>query len=280
MLACTQIFMTTLSTPTAIQIPVLSVWLTCEYIDLTGFLSWYLTTLIRFEVLLDAAKSGLQVKPDILSQDKRVYDRGRPESMQKVDPTVVSTRNVIPLRRDPKLGKFVLDSLVSAGELEQRRHSKEYDDIRKRNGVLKNEKPDKDLTKPYEVAKGKARGLANRFPILDEEINAIEGHVRRIREAWNACVMSRTTRQKEQLHELSKKFAEEVEGISITSNPEELKASYAYILGSKFGFSVAFRELCAIKARAQGQGPVTQQLLETMKTPLSSLRALAQNKEF
>lgn len=52
----------------------------------------------------------------------------------------------------------------------------------------------------------------------------------------------------------AREYAEPIENILLTRNVEEVKASYAYRLNINFAFSVAFNELCLIKARASPEG--------------------------
>ena len=231
----------------------------------------------RFEILLDAAKSGLRIKSDVLSQDKRDYSRRRPDCMKKKDDD-----DRLPLVRDPSFPTFVLDTLVKAGEEEQERHLIEFDKLE-----VDDSNCDWALLQPYEDAVHKASDV----PILSSELKAIEDHVSRLYDPWKGvCGLlreasvsgqgwRRSTREN-QLSNLVKQFADEVPGICVLSNANEIKASYAYKMSLKFGFSMAYRELCAIKARSEVQGPITRSLLETMKIPSSSLRALAANVEF
>jgi hypothetical protein len=228
-------------------------------------------------MLLDAAKSGLRVKGDVLSQDKRDYSRRRPDCMKKKDDD-----DRLPLVRDPDLPTFVLDVLVKAGEEEQERHLIEFDKLEVGDSI------DQALLEPYERVVRKASNV----PILSSELEAIKDHVFRLYDPWkNVCGLlreasqsgpgwRRSTRDRNQLSNLVKQFADEVPGICVLPNADEIKASFAYKVSLKFGFSMAYQELCAIKARSEVQGPITQSLLETMKIPSSSLRALAANVEF
>jgi RNA-dependent RNA polymerase len=198
------------------------------------------------------------------------------------------------LKRDPNLGDFVLEILVDAGDLERQRHLKQYDRLWGFTHVW--EKSDNDLARPHESAMQRAKSMANTVPILIEELNAIETHVEALYKPWKdirrdlvdlgqgspfeSRGQTKLNKKRERLFELMKSFAEDIPSVIVTQNTQEIKASYAYKIASTYGFSMAFGELCAIKARAKGQGPITQEILETMRIPASSLRALAQNTEF
>lgn len=58
-----------------------------------------------------------------------------------------------------------------------------------------------------------------------------------------------------------------------------IKASYAYTINQSFGFSVAFTELCAIKARVQGGVLFEDKFAQVMNIPNNVLRALSQAQD-
>jgi hypothetical protein len=74
----------------------------------------------------------------------------------------------------------------------------------------------------------------------------------------------------------SRAYVQPLEDIYLTPNLNQVKASYAYKLSSSFGFSVAFQELCSIKASnsPNGHAPNLRIFDEAKTFSASFLRAL------
>jgi len=89
-------------------------------------------------------------------------------------------------------------------------------------------------------------------------------------------------KQKQSLYdEVAIHFHSPIEGISWLPNLETIKASYAYQTKPTFAFSVAFRELCKIKAEAAGLAPSTKMFDELRSSmPGAARRLLEQEISF
>jgi hypothetical protein len=178
---------------------------------------------------------------------------------------------------------FILDILMEVGTIQSELHLREYDKLEPRPG-----RDDQDLLSPYKTAKSNAvLSLDAGFKAFHNELDLIEQHVRAVRRKWQT-VGSRSQKQsrvkkqgKDPYHELAEQFAAKVPGIIFTVNADKVKASFAYSLGAKFGFCMAFKLLCAIKAEANVKGnvPLLQSFGDVMTIPSSALRALAQNHD-
>jgi hypothetical protein len=139
---------------------------------------------------------------------------------------------------------------------------------------------DRDLCKPYQLATDYALKAYQELKItaFTNEMSRIRKHVeeafRSFQEAMGRASFnsqakqasptkrSRAARKKKKSDQedvtlaCARAYAEPVEGILLTRDVEQVKASYAYQLSQKFAFAVAFRELCHIKALASPGGIV------------------------
>ncbi|KAF9535602.1 RNA dependent RNA polymerase-domain-containing protein [Crepidotus variabilis] len=88
-------------------------------------------------------------------------------------------------------------------------------------------------------------------------------------------------KQDDLMLECARKYAEPIEGLELIQNVEELKASYTYQKKPGLAFSVAFNELCRLKASAApgGIAPSARVFDEARSTSSSYLRALAHTEE-
>ena len=143
---------------------------------------------------------------------------------------------------------------------------------------------DKALCKPFLNAMKIAKKYSDRgFKEFGAELERIKDHVDEAYKLFrpNDCgapsEQARKKKQNELMLQCAKLFAEPVAGIEFITNENELKASYAHMTGSiSFGFQVAFRRLCLLKAESMPGGLVacTRFFDEAKKISPSFLKAL------
>lgn len=197
--------------------------------------------------LLDACKTGHRLQQGILEKDHKVYN---------------SRKNL-----DSKSSPDILTRLKVAGE-------KKGEELLGQQGPKPDEfkNPDADLKAPYEAAASHANEVFDltKSKDLTDEMSLIRKHVNSAKETY--CRATAAHNHQEQSPTKSKKgfriksdqedlalkaareYAEPIENILLTRNVEEVKASYAYQISINFAFSVAFTQLCLIKACASREG--------------------------
>jgi hypothetical protein len=184
--------------------------------------------------------------------------------------------------RSRSLDTFILDNLVAAGEALRKKHLRAYDTLRERL----DRRPDRDLMRPLEEAHKKAKEIEQRgFSEFVKELELIKAHVEKVRESYRTFwVPSRKSKdsEKQKSPDFARQFAEgPSEDLIFFTGAEvdTIKASYAYSLpgsSSNFALSVAFRNLCTIKAFASEHLPITRSFAETMSIGSSFLRVLGE----
>lgn len=146
---------------------------------------------------------------------------------------------------------------------------------------------DVQLTAPYEIADKFAHDVFARSGVdsFEEDLERIRRHVQDVFQKWLEATSSSNSEKKrkdsaglDMFERAAMLFAEPVEGIIVTPNVEEIKASFAYFKYPKrlFAISVAFRQLCEIKARASkgGMVPCTTDIDEMKTISAACVRAL------
>lgn len=184
-----------------------------------------------------------------------------------------------PPKRKLSLGPFILDNIVATGNELRNKHLRAYGDL-KENADWK---LDHDLTKPFREAEKKAKEIQQQgFSGFVEELKVIKEHVENVREAYRTFWASPSKRgEKKKSPDFAYQF---VEGplenlIPLTANVAAIKASYAYHLSAGFALTVAFRDLCTIKAIASQHLPVTRSFAEAMSIGTSFVRVLAERSD-
>ncbi|KAG1886291.1 RNA dependent RNA polymerase-domain-containing protein [Suillus subluteus] len=235
-----------------------------------------------FTTCLDASKTGLRVKAHIFEQDRKFCGNRKPYYMvaleQKTEDQAISKRK--------GSNPYILDALVDEGR-------RLRDDFLKQYSVLRSSSTktaDHDLTSPYLSASRRATQASHAdFHILQDNLNAVKVHVQRAYGEWQAAVALQkkasegrgsSDPKSQAIQKSVQHFARRPEVLFFSD--EELKiimASYAYNLSGAFGFSVAFAELCAIKARVQGAVLFADRFAEVMCIPNNILRALSQAQD-
>jgi len=135
------------------------------------------------------------------------------------------------------------------------------------------EDSDPDLALPYTRANDFAMDVYNRTKstIFTEELSKIRNHVHAAYDKFNELCKAKKVQTQaspvkanskkpkktirvEPLVECVKMYAQPIPNIFLTPNVEQIKAAYAYSVNAGFGYTVAFRELCTIKAAASPGG--------------------------
>ncbi|TFK66180.1 hypothetical protein BDN72DRAFT_900047 [Pluteus cervinus] len=233
--------------------------------------------------LLDSSKSGLRLKEGVFEEHNQRFSRDWPseDDVQRASSGQQQDENI-------------LDAIKSAG-------------LRIQNEVLalfdqqlppSKSGHDPHLPAPYFAAKEAAEIALARYdvPQLERELVLIQAHVQGAYKKWsNACSESRrrkdtffgddskkkksasSKRSEDLFVEAARLFAEPVPGVLITQNVNEIKASYSHSVSASFGLSVAFQDLCVIKARASSTGiaATIRTFDEAKALASSSLRALS-----
>ena len=243
--------------------------------------------------MLDSRKTGHRVKADVLKRDKRGFNKEMPHSLRprRSDGSQQWSNGRVSFKRDQKLGQFILDYLVKAGEEmlgEQVRH---YDGMRP--GFFRS---DADLLRPWEKMK---RWIGDSTPVAADlaRIEAhVDAHIKEFRAITARKSSSKSTPSargkagartaksgQTGYDELARSYAAgpEISKDSLLASSadiELLKASCAYARKPGFAWSVAFQALCHIKAAAQGSVAFTAEFADLMSIPASTNRVLEQSR--
>ncbi len=236
---------------------------------------------------MDASKSGLILADGIFEKDQeenRLGGRYPPlEDTFVGDPESPKKRPAHSI--NPLSSASILTKLEKAGEAKGKELLEKFNKAAGRC----DDKLDVELSEPYELATTFANDVyaKTKLKLFAEDLSKIRAHVDRAYKEWfSECARAKAKRQKKDKgssrtgggsedsvsSKAAKLFSSPVEGIVVTRNVEEIKASFAYKnwTGS-FAFQVAFGHLCEIKARATkgGLAPCVREIDE-MKTVVGS----------
>lgn len=203
-----------------------------------------------FNYVLDGRKSGLLLKREVFQLDHRQYSSPLPTSFDSTprDPDVVCAK------RSPGLPRFILESLANVGEKQYKEYLNRFYKISPA-GIEERETRDAQLLKPYDDALRIAKTAASgNFSVILTELEMVKAHVVQAKDKWGMAVRQKDNEKL--LLEISSFYADHP-STTLIPNIEEVKASYAYHLCNGrpyFAFSIAFVDICAIKARASPSG--------------------------
>lgn len=237
----------------------------------------------RFNILLDAGKSGLALAEGIFEQDQKKFRH--PYEYRDINltgdfwlPKAAST-----LTADPSSDAYILRKLHD-------RAREVGESFMKIFQTSPGEKLDVQLIGPYEAANKFADDVfvKSGLDFFEDDLNKIRQHVSKAFQEWSIVTRLPSSKQKEKdsagldrYRRVAMLFAEPVMGITVTPNVEEIKASFAYFKYPRrmFAVSVAFRQLCEIKARAStgGMVPCTTDIDEMKAVSAACIRALEKN---
>lgn len=185
---------------------------------------------------------------------------------------------------------FVLDNLIKFGETLVTKRLEELEEQFMDAGSRKD--VDQHVLLSYQLASSKAHTLntlTNPSDRLQTELQAIKAHVTASHAEYRkACDLSKSPSKKkdrqsaegegDSFGEAARFYAEGPQSVDdsgfITSGIDEIKASYAYSLSAPFAFSVAFKDVCAIKAKACQDMPITRDFAEALTILPAFVRAL------
>ena len=241
----------------------------------------------RFTTLLDASKTGLRLKDGLFERDRYRYGGQGNKSVP-----------VLPILR----------ALQEAGKKKEAELLKKYDMEEKSWDGKRKSAPwdDVDLLKPLrEMEKCAQEASRQGWEGMKDQLQKVKNHVDFAEEKWllglKATYEKRDSQSQESWGGGKKKFGAKrsdqddlaleaarmyAESIPDVFLPQDLvegvKASYAFQRRPTFAFSVAFRDLCLIKARASpgGCAPSSRVFDEGKTISSSFLRAMQQSEEF
>ncbi|KAL6305950.1 RNA dependent RNA polymerase-domain-containing protein, partial [Sparassis latifolia] len=245
--------------------------------EITVFLAY------MFCAVLDGIKTGVSVKPEKYSSHLKQYKGHLPEWKETPEDRQRNERNgsnILYLRRNEHLPRFIMDELCRRFKEESQKKLKEIQgQFEQVGGTLT---LDKDLATPWNDAVARARRQREQrnSPWFEEELEEIKRHVEETRESWKARVLVNKSSsnftdmaiedRQDILRRLSKEFASKPDPQQLESMSEQemtrVRASYAYVHDfhaagkvkwSRFPWDVAMRELCEIKAKATGHTKTT-----------------------
>ncbi|KAF7323769.1 Dimethylaniline monooxygenase [Mycena kentingensis (nom. inval.)] len=245
----------------------------------------------KFCKILDASKTGFDIKPDVRMQDRKKYGHAEGPAWkrsQKMASNYASTSNMQPLQRKidatiPGIAKpFIMDVLVEAGEGVKGEWLREVEELFAPFKASDRSLFDHALARPWDdylkfAKQRETEGDASPRKDLD----TIAKHVERIFEQHREVIKQKykkssenkavgfTTqpieKRQDELRALSRDFASRPTPAELRTMPNyaliaQLRASYAYRYDceksyggcSGFPWNVAFGELCAIKAESLG----------------------------
>lgn len=253
------------------------------------------TTAVRlaymFTTCLDAKKTGLRVKHDVFEAHRKFYGSRKPYYKVAASQKNDSPREDLPLVKRISSSPFILDDLVDEGNRLRDEFVEKYSSLRSLSPRALDH--DTHLTSPYTSASYRAtQAMLVGFQGLQVNLTVAKTHVEKAYQDWLCAIAiqksvsspRRSSDPKEQqILKVARYFAQRplFEDVLFFSE-EEIKtimASYAYTRNQSFGFSVAFRELCAIKARVQGGVPFEDKFAQVMNIPNNVLRALSQAQD-
>ncbi|KAJ7608165.1 RNA dependent RNA polymerase-domain-containing protein [Roridomyces roridus] len=219
--------------------------------------------------LLDAAKTGLSLKPGVFEEHKRHYGHVYPKTENSWLPPTA--------RRDEPSNPYILEKLCRAGNSMGDLFLHQHDLASKKLDNGPGIEADSQLLQSFADATQKSNKI---FRASADELQKIKTHVDGVRKLYRAADKPENKHNRAALvADVCQKYMEPVPGlVGLFDNGrvEEIKASYAYSLKEKFAFTVAFRTLCEIKSRAASGGMVpTRRVFDELKSiSASAARAL------
>ncbi|KAJ7760119.1 RNA dependent RNA polymerase-domain-containing protein [Mycena maculata] len=230
-----------------------------------GFSVFRLSLLLterRTSTLLDASKTGLRLLPEVEKADEQTYGK-HPTRARCFDMKTGHTKK-------RKLGPFVLDSLLAAGTVVKDALLVEFE-TSVASHIGPDVAPDLDIVGLHARMKAAANGdegpdIAADLDVLEKAVDALrtryssEMHkykksLNDPKEPWEQRKNDRRKRQSDNpMVSVQRDFRKpiaDIKSLHLFVDIDELKASYAIALNSIFGVSMAFRDICELKRRAE-----------------------------
>ncbi|KAJ6541596.1 RNA dependent RNA polymerase-domain-containing protein [Mycena capillaripes] len=218
--------------------------------------------------LLDASKTGLRLKKEVEEADQRLF--GRIPRAKCFDASKGVTR-----KRNSKLGPFVLESLLAAGVVTKDQLQATFETSVASHLKSDESSVDPDIEEPYHRMTRASVGDTPLAIAIASDLKLLRDRIVKLREEYDnlsrQLAQSKSEPQTPWESNQSRKkgppkqsdncmlpimraFRQPFEGLQYLhlTNIDEIKASYAFLLvGYKFGFSMAFQDICEIKRRAE-----------------------------
>ncbi|ESK96081.1 hypothetical protein Moror_7426 [Moniliophthora roreri MCA 2997] len=231
---------------------------------------------------LDGAKTGLTVREDVFTADRKSYNRGvmkwkKPAVKSSMKSQYVSDDGGMKVKRPKHLGPFIMDSLVKYSLHRAATFERQF-----KERMLKHKKHiiDEHLVEPWRKAEKYAQQKKEKGCPLDmQALDEIRSHVKKVYEKHREQVKKMRPKRngghftdlpieirQNQLRDLSKEFASYPNPDDLMLDEDivsRLRASYAYLHDceankytdkgwTRFPWDVAMSELCLIKGKAIG----------------------------
>ncbi|KAG1866468.1 RNA dependent RNA polymerase-domain-containing protein [Suillus tomentosus] len=214
--------------------------------------------------ILDGAKSGLTVLPEVMKSDTKLYHKRSPEWKECGEEKPET--NEMNAQRPKGMKEFVMDAIMSHARNHRDLKLQQVDSAFSRHHGHR----DSSLEKPWQDAESRLQRVKcnNEHAALtmEMELSKIRKHVEKMREEYRKSIRRsfsglKIERRQDILRSLARDFsaAPDVSSFLFFSSEEvtRLKASYAYIhecpnFTGQFPWDVAMRELGMIKARSLG----------------------------
>ncbi|KAG6878945.1 hypothetical protein C0992_006382 [Termitomyces sp. T32_za158] len=236
-----------------------------------------------FNALLDSSKTGDRLKPGIFEKDRKQFGKNIPD-----------------FQSSPAGKSYIFHTLQRAGKAAGNDLLREYDELKEATQDLR----ENVLLDPYNSAANRVNQLVDQSKkpghselcsTLNEELKSIrkcvdEAHLAHKRvlaelmHAESASPSKKSTskaktfkkRKSDPMARVYELYDRQVKDVFFFQNVNDIKASFAYQLSSRFGFDVAFRELCTMKAKASPYGiaPTTRSFDEAKAIPSTYVRAV------
>ncbi|VDC06703.1 unnamed protein product [Peniophora sp. CBMAI 1063] len=242
-----------------------------------------------FCTCLDSQKMGLRLRDAPFKQDLKMFHKDLPLSMRakrsEGDDQPVGSKGYSTAKRDAKLPPFVLDRLRNYGELIYDKYCAQFSELK---SELSND--DLALKRPYIAMRETVEALKNDGAIkLDLAFGSAKSHVTTLDEEWKAIwkrpnfKMSDKRKRTAENRQIARRFANfAVEPLYSNILSSRVLASWAYYFDCdtrktrkaipQFAWSIAFRQLCEIKAESLGgSGGVVPEIADLLTLPRSAV---------
>ncbi|KAI6136111.1 RNA dependent RNA polymerase-domain-containing protein [Pisolithus sp. B1] len=229
-----------------------------------------------FTTCLDSNKTGLRVKENVFLRDQKTWGSEQPFYVQVLGEK--KKKSYMVRRKTP----FILDALVEYGQALKQKHLKDY---QQHWNSQQDEDADEDLAGHWKAARAKAdQARAENLSIFSSNMEDIEMHVQGVWEDYLRVTaakkeISKSGSSSDAYTELACRFSQKpsfrlFQAFS-DGDVHLIKASFAAKRSLSFACSVAFKDLCSIKAQASGSVAFTHLFAESMSIPKKVVQTLS-----
>ncbi|KAF9244585.1 RNA dependent RNA polymerase-domain-containing protein [Melanogaster broomeanus] len=221
-----------------------------------------------FCTILDGAKSGISVLPEVVQKDSQKFQKRAPLWKETIEEARHES-NELNVARPASLSSFVMDTIFI-----EARDARDMKLFQMEHTFPKVKFKDASLLGPWNDTEERIRRLRmqdqNHATRMTMELSRVQVHVEEMCEEYKGSITKEFTgfrieRRQDILRQLAHKFAKSPDPSSFlcfsADELSRLKASYAYKIGDlngRFAFSLAMRELGYIKARSLGPTKTVQ----------------------